>query len=162
MGHVKSIFLVCEGSKSNLGQHLPEMIWAQIVFLLSLHHSDDFGWGFFVKEQWSAVTYIFTAPTCTTIIITLEPCALNDEFRHVSYWDLTKFLYFVNEYHWKEGIWGETRTKDRGEDRVTLGVTLITMDGFREPAETRGQQVTTLVLEWPYNSHSLFHLHIEP
>jgi hypothetical protein len=27
-----------------------------------------------------SVTYIFTAPTCTTIIITLEPCALNDEF----------------------------------------------------------------------------------
>jgi hypothetical protein len=25
----------------------------------------------------SAATYIFTAPTCTTTIITLEPCALN-------------------------------------------------------------------------------------
>ncbi len=26
--------------------------------------------------------YIFTAPTCTTTIITLEPCALNAEFQH--------------------------------------------------------------------------------
>jgi hypothetical protein len=27
-------------------------------------------------------TYISTAPTCTTTIITLEPCALNAEFQH--------------------------------------------------------------------------------
>jgi len=27
-------------------------------------------------------TYIFTAPTCTTTIITLEPCVLNAEFQH--------------------------------------------------------------------------------
>jgi hypothetical protein len=26
--------------------------------------------------------YIFTALTCTTTIITLEPCALNAEFQH--------------------------------------------------------------------------------
>jgi hypothetical protein len=31
----------------------------------------------------TAATYIFTAPTCTTIIFTaLEPCALNAEFHH--------------------------------------------------------------------------------
>jgi len=30
----------------------------------------------------SAVTYIFTAPTCTITIITHELCALNAEFQH--------------------------------------------------------------------------------
>jgi hypothetical protein len=30
----------------------------------------------------TAATYIFTAPTCRTTIITLEPCALNAEFQH--------------------------------------------------------------------------------
>jgi hypothetical protein len=30
----------------------------------------------------TAATYICTAPTCTTTIITLEPCALNAEFQH--------------------------------------------------------------------------------
>jgi hypothetical protein len=30
----------------------------------------------------TAATYIFTAPTCTTTIVTLEPCALNAEFQH--------------------------------------------------------------------------------
>jgi len=30
----------------------------------------------------AAAAYVVTAPTYTTIIITLEPCALNAEFRH--------------------------------------------------------------------------------
>jgi hypothetical protein len=34
---------------------------------------------FFLSTS-TAATYIFTAPTCTTTIITLEPCALNTEF----------------------------------------------------------------------------------
>ncbi len=29
-----------------------------------------------------AATYIFTAPTCTTTIISLKPCALDAEFQH--------------------------------------------------------------------------------
>jgi hypothetical protein len=42
----------------------------------------------------TAVTYIFTALYCTTVIISLEPCALNAELQHfmlrcsTSYWDL--------------------------------------------------------------------------
>jgi hypothetical protein len=28
----------------------------------------------------TAATYIFTAPTCTSFIITIEPCALNADF----------------------------------------------------------------------------------
>jgi hypothetical protein len=38
-----------------------------------------------VSFSWApaiAVTYIFTAPTCTTTIIILEPCALNAESQH--------------------------------------------------------------------------------
>ncbi len=31
----------------------------------------------------TAATYIFTAPTYTTTIKTLEPCPLNAEFQHV-------------------------------------------------------------------------------
>jgi hypothetical protein len=30
----------------------------------------------------TAATYIFTAATCTTTIITFKPCALNAEFQH--------------------------------------------------------------------------------
>jgi len=30
----------------------------------------------------TAATYIFTAPICTTTIITPEPCALKAEFQH--------------------------------------------------------------------------------
>jgi hypothetical protein len=37
---------------------------------------------FFFLSASTAATYIFTAPTCTTTIISLEPCALNAEFQH--------------------------------------------------------------------------------
>jgi len=40
----------------------------------------------------TAATYIFTALTCTSTIITLEPCALNA----FSYPDLIKFPYFAD------------------------------------------------------------------
>ncbi len=45
----------------------------------------------------TAVTYIFTAPTCTTMIVTLEPCALNDEFQRL----ILKFneISLLCEYH---------------------------------------------------------------
>jgi hypothetical protein len=36
----------------------------------------------FLWSTSTAATYIFTAPTCRTTIITLERCALNDEFQH--------------------------------------------------------------------------------
>jgi hypothetical protein len=36
---------------------------------------------FFLSAS-TAATYVVTAPYCTTIIITLEPCALNVEFQH--------------------------------------------------------------------------------
>jgi hypothetical protein len=70
-------------------------------------------------------TYSFTAPTCITIIITLKPCALNDELSAFHTWDSIKFPYFVNiplkehfilrfnkisllcGYHWKRDAGGE-------------------------------------------------------
>ncbi len=36
---------------------------------------------FSLRASTTAATYIFTAPTCTTTIITLDPCALNAEFQ---------------------------------------------------------------------------------
>jgi hypothetical protein len=47
---------------------------------------------FFLRES-THTTYIFTAPTSTTTIITLEPCALNAEFQNEN---LIKFPYFVD------------------------------------------------------------------
>jgi hypothetical protein len=35
---------------------------------------------FFQNAASTVATYIFTAPTCTTTIISLTPCALNAEF----------------------------------------------------------------------------------
>ncbi len=43
----------------------------------------------------TAATYIFTAPTCTTTIISLEPCALNAEFQHFIP-RVDNFPYFVD------------------------------------------------------------------
>jgi hypothetical protein len=41
--------------------------------------------------------YIYFHRSCTTTIISLEPCALNAEFQHfISYWDLIKFHYFAD------------------------------------------------------------------
>ncbi len=48
----------------------------------------------FILSASLAATYIFTS-TCTTIIITLETCALHAEFS-TSHWDLIKFHYFVD------------------------------------------------------------------
>jgi hypothetical protein len=44
---------------------------AKLSFILSF---------LFPERLNTAATYIFTAPTCTTTIITLGPCALNAEF----------------------------------------------------------------------------------
>jgi hypothetical protein len=53
----------------------------------------------------AASTYIFTGRTCPVTIITLEPCALNDEFQHF----ILRFnkISLLCLYHWKEGIGGE-------------------------------------------------------
>jgi uncharacterized membrane protein len=47
---------------------------------------------FFLSAS-TAATYIFTAPTSTNAIISLEPCALNAEFQH----------FILCGYHWKKG-----------------------------------------------------------
>jgi hypothetical protein len=53
----------------------------------------------------TAVTCIFTAPACTTTIITLEPCALNAEFQHfILRFNKISILLLIPL---KEGIGGE-------------------------------------------------------
>jgi len=83
---------------------------------------------FFLSAS-TAATYIFTAPKCTTIIVSLEPCALNAEFQHlilscsISYSDLIKYLYFADTVERGDRAWKEAERQ--GEDRVTLQITLI-------------------------------------
>ncbi len=62
---------------------------------------------FFLSAS-TAATYIFTAPNCTTTIISLKPCAFHTQFMpssSISYWDLIKCLHFTTERgyrRWKE------------------------------------------------------------
>ncbi len=64
-------------------------------------------WLSFSLSAFTANTYIFTAPNCTTTIISLEP-----------YWDLLKCLYFAETI--KRGDRGWKEAQRQGEDRVTL------------------------------------------
>jgi hypothetical protein len=74
---------------------------------------------FLFPEFISAATYIFTAPTCTTTIVTLEPCALNAEFQHFLLRFNKNFL--TLRISLKEGTKGETRPKDRVALLINLG-----------------------------------------
>jgi hypothetical protein len=80
---------------------------------------------FFLRAS-TAATYTFTATTCTTAIISLDPCALNAEFQHfvlsysISYCDLIKCPYFADTTE-RGDRGGERRPKDR----VTLPITLL-------------------------------------
>jgi hypothetical protein len=73
---------------------------------------------FFLSAS-TASTYISTAPTCTTTIITLKLCALNAEFQHFILIFFLKIPYFADT----------TEREDRGEsrpkERVTLPITLM-------------------------------------
>jgi hypothetical protein len=72
----------------------------------------------------TAATYIFTAPTCTTII-TLEPCALNAEFQH--------FIPRFNKISLlcrplKERIGGETEGDFKDNSNVSKSLAIETME----------------------------------
>jgi hypothetical protein len=56
---------------------------------------------YWILSACTAPTYIFTARTCTTSIITLKPCALNAEFHHF----ILRFnkISILCGYHWKRG-----------------------------------------------------------
>jgi hypothetical protein len=108
---------------------------------------------FFLERLHCLLHDIFNAPTWTTTIIILKPCALYAEFQHfilrfskislllqillkegirgISYWDLVKFHYFCRYVLLKEGIRGESRPKRQGEDKVTLHITLISESSYR-------------------------------
>ncbi len=85
-------------------------------------------WSIFLSAS-TAATYIFTAPNCTSTIISLEPCTANAEYQRfilscsISYWDLLKCLYFADTTEWGDRGWKEGQRQ--GEDRVTLHITLI-------------------------------------
>jgi hypothetical protein len=74
-------------------------------------------WLSFFLSSSTAATYIFTGLICKTIIISLEPCALNAKSEHfvlrcrISYWDLIKCPYFADTT--QRGDRGERRPKDR-------------------------------------------------
>jgi hypothetical protein len=61
---------------------------------------------------YTAVTYIFTTPTCTTTVITLEPCALNAEFQHF----ILKFNNFITlQIPLREGDRGWKQAQRQGD-----------------------------------------------
>jgi hypothetical protein len=69
-------------------------------------------------------TYILSAHTSTTIIITLEPCALNAEFQHFIL-RFNKNFVILRVSLKEEEIGGGSR-KDVGvKEGVTLGITLL-------------------------------------
>jgi hypothetical protein len=70
-----------------------------------------------------ATTYILTAPTSTTTIITLEPCALNAEFQHF----ILKFNknFLTLRIPLKEGIGGWKQRGQGMKERMTLQITLL-------------------------------------
>jgi hypothetical protein len=70
----------------------------------------------------TAATYICTAPTCATTIITFEPCALNAETQHFIR-GLIKNSYFVDIP--ERGIVGESSRHRGVKERVTLWTTLM-------------------------------------
>jgi hypothetical protein len=73
----------------------------------------------FLFASTTAATYIFTTLTCTTSIITLEPCALNAKFQHFILRFNQKFPYFADT----------TERGDRGvKERLTLLITLTSKD----------------------------------
>ncbi len=62
-------------------------------------------------------TYIFTAPTCTTLTITLEPCGLNAEFQPFI-WGFNKINLLTLRIPLKERIGGK-RDGDFANNSIT-------------------------------------------
>jgi hypothetical protein len=71
----------------------------------------------FPERPSTAATYIFTAPTCTTTIITLEPCALNVEFQHL----LPRFITISLLCGYQREREREDRDESRPKDKVKAG-----------------------------------------
>jgi hypothetical protein len=71
----------------------------------------------------TAATYIFTAPNYTTIIISLEPCALNSLWVSAfSYWvRFIKTSFTLRIPPLKEWIGGESRPKDKVKTGLLYG-----------------------------------------
>ncbi len=86
--------------------------------------------------------YIFTAPTCTATIMSLQPCALNAHFQHfIPRFNKISLLY---GYPWKKGL-GERRPKDR----VTLQIILLFTPTRLRNIYTGHVSVFDKYLHWP-------------
>ncbi len=68
------------------------------------------------------IYFFLCSDTCTTIINTLEPCALNAEFQHFILL-ITKFPYFADTSGRGDRGWKQAQRE--GEDRMTLWITLV-------------------------------------
>ncbi len=77
-----------------------------------------------IASTTAAATYIFTAPTCTTTIITLEPCALNAEFQHFILRFNKNFLTLLIPL--KQGIGGERE----GDFMVNFNAWILNSENF--------------------------------
>jgi hypothetical protein len=69
----------CNGTENFRNQ----IAWTQTSFSTNFGGKLSFVLSFLFPERLHCRYYIFTAPTCTTTIITLEPCALNVEFTEI-------------------------------------------------------------------------------
>ncbi len=77
-------------------------IWRpKLVFSTKFGGKLSFIPSFLFPERPTIAAYIFTAPTCTTTIITLIYCALNAKFKHF----VLRFnrISLLCRYHWKRG-----------------------------------------------------------
>jgi len=89
-------------------EHVPPLIfvrqfwWNKLSFILS----------FLFHERLYCYYIYFTTLTCTSTIITLEPCALNAELIALSWWDLIKCPYFADTT--ERGDWGRHKAQRKG------------------------------------------------
>jgi hypothetical protein len=101
--------VVCKVSQENMAN-------SEMHHFLWLPTWVSSGFDLFFLSASIVATYIFTAPTCTTTIITLEPCALNAEFHHFiiipRFYNKTSLL--CGPHSKKEGIGGWKEAQKRG------------------------------------------------
>ncbi len=68
------------------------------------------------------LAYIFTAPTCTTTIITLKPCALYAEFQHCIPKFYIKLPYFADLTQRGDRGWQEAQRQGDLKENSTIAI----------------------------------------
>ncbi len=120
----------------------PKLVFPPIVFGGKLSFIPSF------LSASTAATYIFTAPTYTTTIITLELCPLNAEFQH--------FILRFNKVSLplKGGIRGWKQRGQGMKERMTLRITFSSCDFLFFEIWTSGRAVS-IVSQLQIGLHSL-------